>query len=127
DPDTVMPQKGERLTAQQIGLLRAWIDQGAKWEVSTSTDDNRNHWAFKSPVRPRLPEVKQKKWARNPIDDFVLARLEKEKLKPSPKAPRHVLIRRLSLDLTGLPPTISEFQDFNHDRRPDADERCVAR
>jgi len=129
DPDTVMPQKGERLTAQQIGLLRAWIDQGAKWAdtVSTSADDKRNHWAFKSPVRPRLPEVKQKKWARNPIDEFVLARLEKEKLKPSPEAPRYVLIRRLSLDLTGLPPMISEVENFLHDRRPDAYERLVER
>ena len=95
--------------------------------ASTTTDDKRNHWAFKSPVRPRVPEVKQKKWARNPIDEFVLARLEKEKLKPSPEAPRHVLIRRLSLDLTGLPPTISEVENFVHDRRPDAYEQLVER
>src|SRR5438045_1650756 len=100
---------------------------GRQIDSVKTTDEKRNHWAFKSPVRPRLPQVKQEKWARNPIDDFVLARLEKEKLKPSPEAPRHVLIRRLSLDLTGLPPTISEVENFVHDRSPDACERLVER
>jgi hypothetical protein len=74
-----------------------------------------------------VPQVKLNEWARNPIDDFVLARLEKEKLNPSPEAPRNVLIRRLSLDLIGLPPSISEVEEFLHDRRPDAYERLVER
>ena len=128
-PDFVMPKKGERLTAEQIGLLRAWIDQGAEWPDSASVklEDKRNHWAFKPPVRPALPSVKQKKWVRNPIDDFVLARLEQEHLKPSPDADRITLIRRLSLDLIGLPPTIKEVQEFVADKRPDAYERVVDR
>jgi hypothetical protein len=128
EPDTLMPPKGERLSAAQIGLLRAWIDQGANWPESAvaAANDKRDHWAFKTPVRPLVPEVRQKKWARNPIDDFVLARLEHEKLKPSPEAGRH-MIRRLSLDLTGLPPTVREVEEFERDRRPDAYERLVER
>ena len=128
-PDLVMPKKGERLTAEQIGLLRAWIDQGANWPESASANvaDKRNHWAFKTPVRPLVPALKNKKWARNPIDNFVLARLDKEKLKPSPEADRRTLIRRLSLDLTGLPPTIKEVEQFVADRRPDAYEQLVER
>ena len=129
EPDTLMPNKGEPLTREQIGLLRAWIDQGAKWP---ETDDSaeakkRNHWAFKAPARPLLPELKNKKWVRNPIDDFILARLEKEKLKPSPEADHITLIRRLSLDLIGLPPTLKEVDDFVADRRPDAYDRLVDR
>jgi hypothetical protein len=98
-PDLVMPKKGERLTTEQVGLLRAWIDQGADWPESASVklQDKRNHWAFKAPVRPAVPAVKEKERARNPIDNFVLARLEKEKLKPSPEADRATLIRRVSL------------------------------
>src|SRR5678815_3813575 len=87
--------------------------------------DKRNHWAFKTPVRPPVPSVKQGQWTRNPIDSFVLSRLEKEKLSPSAEAERQVLIRRLSLDLTGLPPTIEEVNEFLRDRRPDAYERLV--
>src|SRR6185436_11716235 len=104
-PDLVMPRKGERLTAEQVGLLRAWIDQGAIWPDSASAkiEDPRNHWAFKAPSRPRVPEVKQKNWVRNPIDNFILARLEKEKIKPSHEADRRTLVRRLNLDLVGLP------------------------
>src|SRR5437764_268565 len=127
--DKVMPQKGDRLTTDQIGLLRAWIDQGAEWPESASVkvEDKRNHWAFKAPVRRAVPAVKDTKWVRDPIDDFVLARLEKEKLKPSPEADRVTLIRRLSLDLIGLPPTIQEVNEFVADRRPDAYEQLVER
>ncbi len=129
DPDSVMPPKGEPLTGAQIGLLRAWIDQGANWPdtATASTADKRNHWAFKTPVRPPVPAVKDKKWPRNPIDQFILARLEKENLKPSPAADRPTLIRRLSLDLTGLPPTLAELDQFLTDRAPDADARLVER
>src|SRR4051794_26724318 len=128
-PDLVMPRKGERLTAEQVGLLRAWIDQGANWpeNASVKAEDKRNHWGFKAPVRPAVPQVKLKRWSRNPIDNFVLARLEKEKLKPSPEADRNTLIRRLSLDLTGLPPTIQEVERFVADRRSDAYEQVVER
>ena len=87
----------------QTGLLRAWIDQGAVWpDALAGRKDPREHWAFKPPVRPRLPPVKSKAWVRNPIDHFVLARLEKETLKPSPEADKVTLLRRLSLDLIKL-------------------------
>jgi hypothetical protein len=126
-----MPPRGDRLTAAQIGLLRAWIDQGATWpETATAArkaGDKRNHWAFKPAVRPSLPAVREKKWPRNPIDDFILARLEKEKLRPSPEADRITLIRRVSLDLTGLPPTPKEIDDFLSDRAAGAYERLVDR
>src|SRR5205085_2112988 len=100
--DMRMPAKGEPLSAEQIGILRAWIDQGAGWpdgvDIAKVTD-KRDHWAFKVPVRPALPQVKSaKSEVRNPIDRFILARLDKEGLRPSPQAERTTLIRRLSLD-----------------------------
>ncbi len=129
DPKLIMPQKGERLTAAQIGILRAWIDQGAVWPESASVKaiDPRKHWAFKAPVRPPVPTVKNKNWPHNPIDDFVLARLEKENLRPSPDADRATLLRRLSLDLTGLPPTIQEINSFIADRSANAWPKQVER
>jgi mono/diheme cytochrome c family protein len=129
DPENVMPKKGDRLTAEQIGLLRAWIDQGANWPDSASVKaiSRRDHWSFKAPVRPTVPKVKNKKWVRNPIDNFVLAKLEKEKLSPSPEADRVTLIRRLSLDLIGLPPTLKEIDDFVSDKSPDAYQKVVER
>jgi mono/diheme cytochrome c family protein len=129
ETDSIMPPKGEPLTPEQISLLRAWIDRGANWPETGDSPEakKRNHWAFKTPTRPPLPEVKNTKWARNAIDHFVLARLEKEKLKPSPEADRFTLIRRVTLDLTGLPPTIKEVDEFLADKRPDAYERLVDR
>jgi hypothetical protein len=91
------------LTAKQIETLKRWIAEGAKWQ---------KHWAFLPPERLPLPSVKNKTWPRNPIDYFVLARLEAEGLQPSPEADPVTLIRRLSLDLTGLPPTPGEVEDF---------------
>ena len=107
--DTGMPREGPRLTTEQIATLRAWIDQGAEWPDAESVVliDRRNHWAFKTPVRPPLPRVKDTAWAKTPIDAFVLARLEKEGLAPAPEADKVTLLRRVSLDLTGLPPTIA--------------------
>ncbi len=121
DPDEVMPSKGERLTAEQIALLRGWIDQGAIWP------DEKKHWAFIKPVRPELPAVKNKRWPRNEIDKFILARLEQEKLSPSPEADRATLIRRLTFDLTGLPPTLEEVDAFLNDRSRQAYEKVVDR
>ncbi len=122
-----MPRKGDPLTAEQLGLLRAWIDQGANWPESASGQarDSRDHWAFKTPTKPRLAAVKNSRWVRTPIDTFVLARLEKEGLKPSPEADRVTLLRRLSLDLIGLPPTIAEVDAFLADKSPDAYEKQV--
>ena len=104
DEDDVMPppKSGKKLTAAQIDLLRRWVAEGAKWQ---------SHWAFTPPVKPALPVVRRPGWEANPIDRFVLARLEKEKLKPSPEADRRTLIRRLSFDLRGLLRFVSYFQD----------------
>lgn len=127
EPGKFMPKKGERLNAEQIGLLRAWIDQGAVWPESASvkTEDPRQHWAFKPPVRPPDPQVKNSAWVRNPIDAFILTRLEKEGLQPSPEANRVALIRRLSLDLTGLPPTLEKIDRFLADKDPQAYRNLV--
>jgi len=129
EPDSIMPPRGERLDAAQIGLFRAWIDQGAKWPeaVAGAAASKRDHWGFRAPVRPALPLVKHRDWPHNPIDRFILARLDKERFKPSPEAGRTTLIRRLSLDLTGLPPTIGEVDEFVKDRAPDAYEKLVDR
>jgi hypothetical protein len=111
-------RKGERLTTEQIDKLRAWIDQGAKWE---------EHWAYVRPERHPLPAVRDKSWPRNDLDYFVLARLEGEGLSPSPEADRTTLIRRVTLDLTGLPPSLEEVDAFLADAEPKAYEKVVDR
>ncbi|HSU52635.1 MAG TPA: PSD1 and planctomycete cytochrome C domain-containing protein [Candidatus Dormibacteraeota bacterium] len=128
-PNLVMPKKGARLNANEIRLLRAWIDQGAVWpeNPAIAADEGRKHWAFKAPVRPPVPQLRDKKWVRTPIDAFVLAKLEREKLRPSAPADRRTLLRRLSLDLTGLPPSIKEIETFANDKNPDAYEHAVKR
>jgi len=129
DPKIVMPKKGERLSAEQVGLMRAWIDQGAQWPdaVAGKKESKLDHWAFKAPLRPASPALKNKTWPQNPIDAFILARLEKDGLKPSPEADRIPLIRRLSLDLIGLPPTPKEVDAFVNDKSPDAYQKAVER
>jgi hypothetical protein len=128
-----MPPKGDRLTDEQVAKLRAWIDAGAPWPEQLSTlntnisQPSGAHWAFKAPQRVEPPKIKDKKRVRNPIDAFVLARLEKEKIKPSPEADRVTLIRRLNLDLLGLLPTPEEVVAFVSDKRPDAYEQLVDR
>jgi mono/diheme cytochrome c family protein len=128
-PEGRMPKKGNPLTNDQIALLRAWIDQGADFPDAASFVfvDKRNHWAFKPPVRPAVPVTKQAFPVRNEIDSFVLARLEKEKLAFSPEAPKATLLRRLHLDLTGLPPTVEELDAFLADESSDAYEKAVDR
>ncbi len=120
DEDDKMPpaKSGKHLTAAQIDLLGRWVEQGAKWDA---------HWAYIKPERPPLPTVRQKAWVRNAIDYFILARLEAEGLKPSSEAGKAKLIRRLTLDLTGLPPTLKEVDDFLADKRPEAYEKLVER
>ncbi len=122
DPERVMPPKGERLTAEQIGILRAWIDQGAKWP----DDDGRAWWSFRPLLRPTIPTTPSA-LARNPIDAFIQAKLREKGLEPSPEADRRTLIRRLSFDLIGLPPTPEEIAAFVADPAPDAYERLVDR
>ena len=122
-----MPYKKPPLKDEQIALIAKWIDEGAKAPSDEEPEKNVLHWAFVKPERPAAPQVKQKDWARNAIDHFVLARLEKEKIKPSPEADRVTLIRRVSLDLTGLPPSIEEVDAFVKDTSPDAYEKLVER
>src|SRR5207244_9138784 len=123
-----MPKNRDPLTTEQMCLLRAWIDQGADWPKNVAdAKDPRQHWAFKPPIRPKVPAVKNKNWVRTPIDNYVLARLEKEGLKPSPEADKVTLLRRLSLDLIGLPPTIAEVDAFLADKTSAAWEKQVER
>ncbi len=125
DPDTMMPPKGERLTGAQIALLKNWIDGGAPWPEDAGA--GKKHWAYEHPGFPAPPQVRNSKWPRNAIDHFVLARLESEKLKPSPEAGRAILLRRASLDLTGLPPSLEEVDAFLSDKSVDAYEKVVDR
>ena len=120
---------GGALENRQVELIRAWIDQGATWpgELREETSQSPEHWAFVTPVRPSLPRVEQENWPTNPIDRFILARLEKKGLSPSPVADRVTLLRRLSLDLIGLPPTIREVDAFLADQAPKAYQRQVDR
>jgi hypothetical protein len=122
-----MPAGKEKLTAEQIKLLRAWVDAGAPWPDALANETNVRHWAFRAPTRPDLPPVKNEKWVRNPIDRFILARLEKEGLVPLPEADRVTLIRRLTLDLIGLPPTVKEVDNFLADKSDKAYEKVVDR
>ncbi|MEX2137954.1 MAG: PSD1 and planctomycete cytochrome C domain-containing protein [Pirellulales bacterium] len=133
DPELMMPPEGEGqpLTAEQVGFVRAWIDQGAKWPDAASVMGS-GHWAYQKPVRREPPPIaddnaKQGGWPRNVIDSFVLARLLQEGLHPSPELDRVRLIRRVSLDLIGLPPTPEEVDAFVNDQASDAYEKIVDR
>jgi mono/diheme cytochrome c family protein len=117
-PTMPMPPVGERLSTTEVELIKRWIDQGAAYT---------KHWAFEKPVRPNLPPVSNKTWPRNAIDYFVLARLERENLKPSREANPNILARRAALDLIGLPPAPDWVREFVNDKRPDAYERYVDR
>ncbi len=107
---------GRSLSEKQIEIIKEWIDQGAKWETL---------WSFVPPKRPTVPTVKDPSWPRNPIDNFVLARLDTEGLKPSPEADKATLLRRVYFDLIGLPPSPAEIDAFIADRSPDAYEKRV--
>jgi hypothetical protein len=112
------PDSHKSLTAAQKEVLRRWIEEGAVYA---------KHWSFIPPAKAALPKVADEAWPRNEIDHFVLARLEAEQMKPATEADRRMLIRRLSLDLTGLPPAAKEVEAFVADERPDAYERLVDR
>src|SRR5690606_38592907 len=118
DPGERMPRKAEPLTKGEVEVLRRWIAQGAKWQ---------GHWSFEQPERPAVPKVSRSSWVRNPVDAFVLARLDKEGLKPAPEADRVTWLRRVSLDLAGLPPTPEELDTFLADRTAKAYEKVVDR
>ncbi len=142
EKEIVMPPVGDRLTSAEIGILRAWIDQGAhrpppsdakiastesrmEVEEPPQSAPKSTHWSFQPLRRPAVPEARDRSWTRNAIDDFVLARLEAEGIEPSQKADRRTLIRRVSLDLVGLPPTPRQVAKFLADGRPEAYERLV--
>ncbi len=120
DPDERMPplETKKFLTEQQIATLKQWIEEGAEYEP---------HWSFIPPEKPAPPEVKNSWWVHNPIDNFVAARLESDNLSPSPEADRRTLARRLSLDLTGLPPTPELVEEFVNDTSSDYYEKLVDR
>ncbi|MFN7928200.1 MAG: PSD1 and planctomycete cytochrome C domain-containing protein [Blastocatellia bacterium] len=119
-----MPMGGDPLKPEQIALIKRWIDEGAQWSESASVKVEQ-HWAFVKPERPALPATKFK--TTNPIDNFVFAMLEKQGLAPSPEADKATLIRRVSLDLTGLPPSPQEIEAFIADTSPNAYEKLVDR
>ena len=112
------PSSNKTITAEEKQLLTLWIKEGAEYKT---------HWAFVAPVRVTPPTTKLKTWAKNPIDSFILEKLEENKLKPSPQADRRTLIRRVSLDLVGIPPTPKEVNEFLADKSPNAYEKVVDR
>ncbi len=118
DPEEVMPPPATKksLKPAQKELLKKWIEQGAEYQA---------HWSFIAPSRPAIPEVKDKAWVRNPIDSFVLAKLESLGLKPAPEADKRTLARRLSLDITGLPPDPAIVEAFVKDESPNAYEKLI--
>lgn len=117
DPEERMPPEGDPLSKEEIATLTQWIDQGAQWE---------DHWAYVKPEPVDVPET-ETGWGNNEIDNFVLARLEQENIQPATEADKATLLRRASLDLTGLPPTQGELQEFLNDNSPDAYEKVIDR
>src|ERR1051326_6084640 len=120
DPDEVMPppKEGTPLQPNQVDLLARWVKEGAAW---------KKHWSFIPPERPPVPEIADRTWARNEIDAFIRERLDPAGLKPAPEADRATLVRRVTLDLTGLPPSIAEVDAFLADASPGAYEKLVDR
>jgi len=120
DPDERMPpaDSNKSLSAEEVDLLRRWIEDGAEWQ---------GHWAFLPPVRVTPPDIEGDAWSRNAVDQFVLSRLRSQELQPSPAADRVTLIRRLSFDLTGMPPGLDQVDEFLQDEGPSAYDRLVDR
>jgi len=118
-----MPMGFKPLAKEELDKIRLWIEQGG----STAGAERARHWAYDKPVQPTLPAVHQASWVRNPIDAFVLSNLEHNGLRPSPEAPKEILLRRVYLDLIGLPPTVREIDAFLADKSPNAYEKVVDR
>lgn len=126
-----MPKKGAPLSREEVASVRTWVEQGAHWPNGLVLKDRRFEgepwWAIQPLNRPRVPAVKTPAWVRTPIDPFILDRLEKEGLAPSPEADRRILLRRITYDLIGLPPTPDEIKAFLADQSPGAYEKVVDR
>ncbi len=120
-----MPKDAKPLSDAEIATLKTWIDEGAPAPDEKLPDDPRKHWSFQKPVRAELPTVQNAAWATHPIDRFLAAEHERRGLKPSPAAPKNVLLRRVYLDLIGLPPSNVELREFLADNSGDAYERVV--
>lgn len=128
DPDLVMPPEGDGLTPAEVSVLKLWIDQGAVWPDSVAGGNMRpDHWSYQPVTRPDLPSVRNNQWVRNPVDAFVLAKLESRKFEPSSEADRYTLIRRLYLDLLGLPPQPDEVDAFVRNTTPQAFDDLVSK
>lgn len=136
DPDLQMPPKGEKLTPEQVKDLQEWVKMGSpvstdaaavKSKLSGLTDKARQHWAYQPVKKPAVPVNKNQQWCRTPVDCFILQKLEATEMFPSPDAPKETLLRRVTYDLTGLPPTPAEIQAFLSDGTPQAWSRVVER
>ncbi len=130
DPEIVMPPQGDRLSEKEIGLLRRWIDQGARYSEQAPADEvetgRSSHWSFQPVVPPAIPEVSNQDWVRSPIDAFVLKKLEERGWKPSAAANPRALLRRIYLDLIGLPPTLDEQDEILNDPSPQRFDQLVS-
>jgi hypothetical protein len=129
DADVRMPPEGEGepLDARQLQIVKKWIEQGAEAPEEAVPPDPREHWAFRRPVRSTVPSIAEPAWSRNAIDAFVAHEQERIGLSPGPHAPKNLLLRRVYLDMVGLPPTTEELHAFLADESPDAYERIVDR
>jgi hypothetical protein len=133
DPDLQMPPKGKKLSDGEIADLVSWVKMGAPDpRIATAaqkawTDSGKKHWAWQPLKKPAVPETKDPSWAKTPVDNFILAKLEEKDLKPNPPADKRTLIRRATFDLIGLPPTPQEVEDFVKDESPDAFAKVVDR
>src|SRR5262249_3946912 len=126
-----MPRNGTPLSAEQVAALKQWIEEGARWpegvKLRDRPDGSETWWSLRPLARPPVPAVKNAAWVRTPVDHFILAKLEQEGLSPNPEADRRALIRRLTFDLLGLPPSPEELDAFVHDPDPRAYEKLVDR
>lgn len=129
DPELRMPLDDEPLSDTDVRVLTQWIKQGANWPdgFGSNAQPPKKHWAYVPPERPILPDVRNSDWVSNALDLFVLSKLESKGVAPSPIVDRRRLIRRLSLDLLGIPPTVEEIETFVSDDRPDAYSRLIER
>ena len=118
DPEVRMPMDHDPLTAQEITILTKWIEQGAEW---------KSHWAYLAPEATDIPDVSNENWVQNPIDQFILDALEEQEMSPSEAADKATLIRRVSLDITGVPPSLDELYEFLNDDSENAYEQLVDR